>query len=67
MLKADLVVEGFLDKQIFPKSPVTEAGSFAIFVLYVGKIISGSVDDRVKNKWLLLTLLICQNMKKQHR
>lgn len=51
MLKADLVVEGFLDKQIFPKSPVTEAGSFAIFVLYVGKIISGSVDDRVKNKW----------------
>ena len=51
MLKADLVVEGFLDKQIFPKSPVTEAGSFAIFVLYVGKIISGSVDGRVKNKW----------------
>lgn len=51
MVSADLVIEGFVKKQIYPKTLVKNAGEYAIFSFDITKTICGKVDNRVKDKW----------------
>lgn len=50
-MNADIVVEGFVRKQVYPRGRVNP-GEFAIFSFEISKIVSGVVDAKVtKDKW----------------
>ena len=51
MAQLDLVVEGTLCKQVYPKTAIAEPGTFAIFSVSISKIVQGTIDPRTITKW----------------
>ena len=51
MAQLDLVVEGTLCKQVYPKTAIAEPGTFAIFSISISKIVQGTIDPRTITKW----------------
>ena len=51
MAQLDLVVEGTLCKQVYPKTAIVEPGTFAIFSVVISRIVQGTIDPRTITKW----------------
>ena len=51
MAQLDLVVEGTLCKQVYPKTAIAEPGTFAIFSVVISRIVQGTIDPRTITKW----------------